>query len=56
MMVLVGAPIAGPDMNLYITLSQSADSGNDRIPEIGSLAVIGPPRVEYFYGLTTVSS
>lgn len=56
MMVLVGAPIAGPDMDLYITLSQSADSGNDRIPEIGSLTIIGPSGVEYFYGLTAVSS
>ena len=56
MMVLVGAPIAGPDMNLYIPLSQSANSGNDCIPEIGSLTIIGPSRVEYFYGLTAVSS
>ena len=56
LVVLVGTPIAGPDMNLYISLDQSSLGGNDSIPEISPLTIISPARVYYSYRFAAVSS
>jgi len=56
LVVLVSAPVAGPDVNLYISLDQSPAGGDNGVPEISPLAVISPAWVYYPYWLAAVGS
>ena len=54
LVVAVSLPIAGFDMNLYISLYNPLAGGNNCIPEISPSAIIFSSRVDYPYRLTVV--
>jgi hypothetical protein len=49
----VSSPIAGFNMNLYVSLYYSSFGGNNRVAEIGTLVIITSSRVDYPYWLTS---
>jgi hypothetical protein len=55
LVVLVGAPIPRPDMNLNIPFHYPAAGGNDGVPEVSTPAIVNSSRVDYSYWLAVIS-
>jgi len=53
--VSVNSPIAGFNVNFYVSLYYPSSGGNDHISKISTTVIVHPSRVDYLYRLTVFS-